>query len=189
MKLLDETLQNVTEIVSEEETIWKNDKAHSHLGFTVTHMLINDIVGRFNSFSINIKTTKPDFSDASIEFSARVESIDTQVRQRDEHLRSADFFDAEKFPFIHFKSLIIGEVSANHYKVIGQLSIHGLTRTVTVELHYRGTKINPRTQDLTAGFQVMAKIRRSDYNVGRILPFQQLKDEVLIKADGEFVLV
>ncbi|TRW27148.1 YceI family protein [Flavobacterium zepuense] len=189
MKLLDDTLQNVTEIVSEEETIWRNDQDHSHLGFTVTHMLINDITGRFNTFNIDIKTSKPDFSDASIEFSALVDSIDTQVRQRDEHLRSADFFDGEKYPFIHFKSLIIGEVSAHHYKVIGQLTIHGITRTVTIDLHYRGTKINPHTQNLTAGFQVLAEIKRSDYGVGRILPFQQLMDEVVIKADGEFVIV
>jgi polyisoprenoid-binding protein YceI len=169
-----------------EEKTWRNDKAHSHLGFTVTHMLINDIVGRFNNFDVFITNNKPDFSDATVELTAYVESIDTQVRQRDEHLLSADFFDAEKYPVIYFKSLIIGEVSRNHYKMIGNLTMHGVTNTVTVDLHYRGTKINPNTQKLTSGFQVTTKIKRSDFEIGKILPFQHLKDGVFIKADGEF---
>src|SRR5688572_19846594 len=79
-------------------TVWKNDKPHSQITFGVTHLGVSDITGTFNDFNVNINSSKQDFSDAVFEFSANVASIDTRVDARDTHLKSADFFDAEKYP-------------------------------------------------------------------------------------------
>src|SRR5688500_10445628 len=85
-------------------SVWKSDKAHSQLAFTVKHLGISEVSGTFNDFDVTINSSKPDFSDAKIEFTANVASIDTRVEQRDNHLKSADFFDAEKYPKMEFKS-------------------------------------------------------------------------------------
>lgn len=77
---------------------WKNDPAHSQLGFTVTHLGISDVSGTFNDFEVVANASKPDFSDATFELSAKAASIDTRVKMRNDHLKSADFFDAEKYP-------------------------------------------------------------------------------------------
>ncbi|WP_316838388.1 YceI family protein [Pedobacter gandavensis] len=165
---------------------WKNDKDHSRLGFTVTHMMINDIVGQFNTFEVTITASKPDFSDASIELRADVKSVDTNSEMRDEDLRSADFFDAAKYPTIHFKSTAIEGIMENQYKLSGDITMHGITKEITVDFIYRGTVLNPNTKKTTAGFQVLTTLKRSDFKIGLILPFDGLKDDVLIKADGEF---
>src|SRR6478609_695513 len=81
---------------------WKNDKPHSQLGFTVTHLGINDVSGTFNDFDVTVTSSKPDFSDAVFELTANVASLDTRIEARNNHLKSADFFDAEKFPTITF---------------------------------------------------------------------------------------
>ena len=85
-------------------TIWKNDDPHSQLGFTVTHLGVSDVSGTFNDFDVTVSSSKPDFSDAVFELTANVASIDTRVEARDNHLKSADFFDAQKFPSLSFKS-------------------------------------------------------------------------------------
>jgi polyisoprenoid-binding protein YceI len=170
----------------ENQTIWRNDKDHSRLGFTVTHMLINDIVGQFNDFDLKVVTTKSNFSDASFELSAEVNSVFTNSEGRDEDLRGTNFFDTEKYPTLNFKSSSIKETSENNYKVTGSLSMHGFTKEIIVDFIYRGTMLNPNSNKITSGFQVLAKIKRSDFKVGLILPFDGLKDDVLIKMDGEF---
>ena len=84
--------------------IWKNDDPHSQLGFTVTHLGVSDVSGTFNDFDVSVSSSKPDFSDAVFELTASVASIDTRVEARDNHLKSADFFDAQNFPSLSFKS-------------------------------------------------------------------------------------
>src|SRR5690348_8793671 len=78
--------------------VWENDKAHSQLGFTVTHLGISDVSGTFNDFEVTVTSSKPDFSDAIFELAAKVASIDTRIEARDNHLKSADFFDAAAYP-------------------------------------------------------------------------------------------
>lgn len=170
----------------ENQTIWKNDKEHSRLGFTVTHMMINDIVGQFNNFDLTVTASKADFSDASFELSAEINSVFTSSEGRDEDLRGPDFFDAEKYPTLNFKSTAIKESTKNNYKVAGNLSMHGFTKEIIVDFIYRGTMLNPNSKKITSGFQVLATLKRSDFKVGLILPFDGLKDDVLIKMDGEF---
>lgn len=166
---------------------WKNDPPHSQLGFTVTHLGINDVSGTFNDFDVTIKSSKPDFSDALIELSAKTASIDTRVEARNNHLKSADFFDVEKFPVMSFKSTSVKKAGKNKYKLTGDLNLHGITKQVTMELRYKGTVENPMSKKQTAGFQVTGTINRSDFNLGNGFPPPMISNEVRIKADGEFV--
>tara|TARA_R110000868_G_C10961254_1_gene768515 strand:- start:3288 stop:3815 length:528 start_codon:yes stop_codon:yes gene_type:complete len=171
----------------EKLTRWKNDKDHSRLSFTVTHMMINDIVGQFNDFDLTVVSAKPDFSDAVFNLTANISSVFTNSEMRDTDLRSADFFDAEKYPSFNFKSNTISKSSeSNCYKVTGDLNMHGFTKQVVVDFKFRGTMLNPNTNKTTSGFQVLATLKRSDFRVGLILPFDGLKDDVFIKMDGEF---
>lgn len=166
--------------------IWKNDDPHSQLGFTVTHLGIADVSGTFNDFDVTVKSSKPDFSDAVFELSANVASIDTRVEARDNHLKSADFFDAEKYPVLSFKSTGIKKAGKDKYKLTGNLTLHGITKQVTMDLVYNGTVENPMSKKQTAGFQVTGVIKRSDFNLGSGFPPPMISDEVRIKADGEF---
>lgn len=167
--------------------VWKNDDPHSQLGFTVTHLGISDVSGVFNDFDVAITSTKPDFSDAVVELNAKVASIDTRVEARNNHLKSADFFDAEKYPELTFKSTSLQKTGKDRYKLNGDLTLHGVTKPVTMELLYKGTVENPMSKKQTAGFQVSGTIKRSDFNVGAKFPAPMISDEVRIKADGEFV--
>jgi polyisoprenoid-binding protein YceI len=167
--------------------IWKNDPPHSQLGFTVKHLGISDVSGVFNDFDVTVTSLKPDFSDAVVELNAKVASINTRVEARDNHLKSADFFDVEKYPTMHFKSTSLKNAGKNKYKLTGDLTLHGVTKQVTMDLEYRGTIENPMNKKPTAGFQVTGVIKRSDFNLGNSFPPPMISDEVRIKADGEFV--
>jgi polyisoprenoid-binding protein YceI len=166
--------------------IWQNDDPHSQLGFTVSHLGINDVSGNFNDFDVTMQSSKPDFSDAVIELTAKTASIDTRVEARNNHLKSADFFDVEKYPVMNFKSTSIKPAGKNKYKLTGDLTLHGITRAVTMDLLYKGTVENPMSKKQTAGFQVTGTISRSDFNVGPKFPAPMISNEVKIKADGEF---
>ena len=166
--------------------IWKNDDPHSQLGFTVKHLGIADISGTFNDFDAEITSSKTDFSDAVVELNAKINSIDTRVDARDNHLKSADFFDAAKFPTLNFKSTSIKKSGKNKYKLTGNLTLHGITKPVTMDLQYKGSTVNPMSKKPTAGFQVTGTINRSDFNIGNGFPAPMISNEVQIKADGEF---
>ncbi|MBD0276863.1 MAG: YceI family protein [Flavisolibacter sp.] len=169
------------------EIIWKNDDPHSQLGFTVKHLGIADVSGTFNDIDVNVTSSKPDFSDAQFELTAKVASIDTRVEARNNHLKSPDFFDAEKFPTINFESTSMKKTGENKYKLTGNLTLHGITKPVTMDLEYKGTVENPMSKKQTAGFQVTGTIKRSDFNLGNGFPEPMISNEVRIKADGEFV--
>ncbi|MFT3901740.1 MAG: YceI family protein [Niabella sp.] len=166
--------------------VWKNDKPHSQLGFTVTHLGINDVSGTFNDFDVTVQSNKGDFSDAVFELNAKVASIDTRVEARNNHLKSADFFDAEKYPEIKFRSTAIEKTNTNEYALSGDLTIHGVTKPVTLNLVYRGKTTNPMSNAVTVGFQLTGNIKRSDFAVGSKFPEAVISDIVRIKADGEF---
>ena len=167
--------------------VWTNDDPHSQLGFTVTHLGVADVSGTFNDFDAKITSSKPDFSDGVFELTAKVSSIDTRVDARDSHLKSVDFFDAAKYPELNFKSTSLKKVGKNKYKLIGNLSLHGITKPVTLKLEYRGSVENAMNKKQTAGFKVTGTIKRSDFNLGSGFPEPMISDEVRIKADGEFV--
>ncbi|WP_262247442.1 YceI family protein [Parapedobacter soli] len=168
-------------------TLWTNDKAHSQLQFTVTHLGLSDVSGTFNDFDVKVSATKEDFSDAVFELTAKAASIDTRVEARNNHLKSADFFDVEKYPEITYKSTAIKKKGKNKYKLTGDLTIHGVTKSVTMDLVYRGKLVDEETGKETVGFQLTGEIKRSDFNVGPGFPEPMISDLVRIKADGEFV--
>lgn len=167
------------------QSTWKVDPNHSKLTFMVTHMGIADILGLFQKFDATITASQADFSDAVFELSVDVSSINTEVQKRDDHLRSADFFDVEKFPTIAFKSSSIEKSGENRYRLSGDLTMYGITKPVTMDLWYRGTIENNGAQ--TSGFQLTGVLKRSDFNIGPGFPPPMLSDEVHIQADGEFI--
>ena len=166
---------------------WKSDAPHSQLGFTVKHLGIADVSGTFNDFEVNVTSSKADFSDAQFELTAKISSIDTRVEMRDNHLKSADFFDAAKFPTMTFKSTTLKKAGKNKYKLLGDLTLHGVTKPVTMDVVYTGTITHPMNKNQVAGFQLTGVIKRSDFSVGNGFPAPMVSDEVRIKADGEFV--
>ena len=166
--------------------IWKSDGAHSQLGFTVTHLGISDISGNFKDFNITVKSEKADFSDASIELTAKVASIDTRIEARDNHLKSPDFFDAEKYPTVTFKSTGLKADGKDKYKHSGDLTIHGVTKKATFDLIYKGSVENPMSKKQTAGFQISGSIKRTEFGVGEKIPSFMVSDDVQVKADAEF---
>ncbi|MEO6357835.1 MAG: YceI family protein [Ferruginibacter sp.] len=171
---------------SAQTTTWKNDKMHSKLKFTVTHLLVSDVDGLFKNFDVTITTSKPDFSDAIFELSADAASINTEVEMRDNDLKSANFFDVATYPKITFKSTSIQPDGQNKYKLTGNLTMHGVTKSVTMDLWYRGTTENPMNKQKDAGFKLTGTIKRSDFNIGSKMPSAVVSEEVEIKADGEF---
>jgi polyisoprenoid-binding protein YceI len=166
---------------------WTLDKAHSKLGFGVTHLLVSEVEGSYNSFDAKITSSKDDFSDAVIELSADATTINTNNEGRDKHLKSPDFFDAEKFSTVTFKSKSFTKVEGKKYKVVGDLTLHGVTKTVTLDVTFNGTAVHPYNKKTIAGFKVSGSINRSDFSVGGGTPTGVVSDEVAITANAEFV--
>src|SRR5690606_38705442 len=152
--------------------------AHSQLVFTVGHIGLSDISGTFNDFDVTVTSSKDDFSDAAFELTANVASIDTRVTARDNHLKSADFVDAEKYPTINYKSTNIQKNGKDKYKITGDLTLHGVTKSVTMQLNYNGTNVDTEKNSKTAGFQLTGTIKRSDFGVGPGFQPPMISDEV-----------
>lgn len=169
-----------------ENSTWKNDLVHSRLGFTITHLGISDAYGSFSSFESKITSSKPDFSDASIELTADANTINTGNEMRDGHLKGTDFFDVAKYPKITIKSTSFKKIKDKNYKFTGDLTFHGKTKSVTLDAIYNGTTTNPMSKKEMAGFKVSGKIKRSDFDFGAGMPSTMLSDEVTIIADFEF---
>jgi polyisoprenoid-binding protein YceI len=159
------------------QTKWAIDNAHSSVSFTVTHMVISEITGSFKKYSADITASKPDFTDAVIDFTIEVNSINTDNENRDKHLKSPDFFDAEKFPTMNFKSTSLKKISGNKYTLGGNLTIKGVTKPVTFEVTYGGTAKDGQG-NTKAGFKANATIDRFDYG---------LKWNALTEAGGAMV--
>jgi len=169
------------------QSTWKADKAHSHVTFTITHLAVSDVDGTFKDFDASIVAAKPDFSDAKFSFSANTASVNTENDMRDKHLKSPDFFDVEKFPTLTFTSTSIAAAGTNKYKVTGNLTLHGVTKPITLDLVYRGTITHPMTKGLDAGFKATGTIKRTDFGFGSKFGSPMLSDEVELSASGEFL--
>ena len=167
-----------------DASVWTLDKNHAKLGFTITHLMVSDVDGLFSKFDAKITSAKPDFSDAVFELSADVNSVNTDNEKRDAHLKSADFFDVAKYPTITFKSTSIQSLGNQKYNLMGNLTMHGVTKPVTLNAVIRQA-ISPMTKAPVAGFKVTGKIKRTDFGVGSY-PAAILSEEVEINANGEF---
>jgi len=145
-------------------TKWTVDQSHSHIGFEVKHMMVSKVKGVFGSYTANVEAEDlSDLTGANISFKFDVASINTRNEDRDNHLKSADFFDAEQFPAITFESTSITK-SGDSFNVTGNLTIKGVTKEVTFETEYNGKGTNPWGQAVY-GFEADTKINREDFDL------------------------
>lgn len=145
-------------------TNWKIDESHSEIGFKVKHLMITNVSGYFTRFSGSIQTNSDDFHDATIIFEAAADSVDTQNRQRDEHLRNGDFFDSTHHPRISFVSKKVKKIDDEKYKLLGDLTIKGETHPIELDVHHSGVTIDPYGQT-KAGFALKGRLHRADYGL------------------------
>lgn len=146
------------------QTKWEVDPAHSTVKFSVPHLVISDVEGSFQKYAGSVTSTNPDFSGASVEFTVDVSSIDTDNDNRDKHLKGPDFFDAEKYPQMTFKSSSFKKKQGNKYELAGNLTIHGVTKPVTFDVTYGGTA-KDGYGNTKAGFKATTVINRFDYGL------------------------
>ena len=146
------------------QTTWNVDPMHSSFNFNIKHMGISFVQGRFDKFDGHIVTSSADLTNAKFDFTVSTNSINTAVEMRDNHLKSADFFDAEKFPEMKFVSTSIKKVKGSTYQLKGNLTIKDVTKPITVTAKYGG-KTKDQQGNEKIGFQTIFKINRLDYNV------------------------
>jgi polyisoprenoid-binding protein YceI len=163
------------------------DKTHAKLGFSVTHLMISEVEGQFKIFDVKLNAKKEDLSDATIEVTADINSIDTDDDARDGHLKTADFFDAANYPTLSFKSTSYKKESTGKYTLTGNLTMHGVTKPVTLDVTYNGSVVHPYTQKTVLGFKIKGKLKRSDFSIGTGTPTTALSDEINLNANTEFV--
>lgn len=165
---------------------WILDTAHSELNFKIKHLMISTVTGSFTGFTVNTTSSAEDFSDASIQVSVDVKSVHTKNEQRDGHLVSADFFDAEKYPAMTFQSTRMEKKSDAEYALHGNLTIKDVTQPVTLDIEYNGLAKDP-WGNIKAAFTFSGKINRKDfgltYNAALETGGMLLGDEVKILGD------
>jgi len=165
---------------------WKIDPTHSEINFKVKHLVVSTVTGHFSKFDAAIETSEEDFSDAIINFEADINSISTKNEQRDAHLKSADFFDADKHPKMSFVSKSVKKISDHEMQIIGNLSLRGITKEITLDVIYNGTVAGFGGTEV-AGFEVRGKVNRFDFGlqwnalteVGGVVVSNEVKIEIL----------
>lgn len=140
---------------------WSIDKAHSRVGFAVPHYAITEVEGNFKEFDASIVSKADDFNGAEVTFTAKTASIDTDNEKRDGHLKSGDFFDAEKFPDLTFKGKLVKD--GGKYKLKGDVTMKGVTKPAEFDVTYGGTMDTGR--GLKAGFKLTGELNRQDFGV------------------------
>ncbi|MFV0564416.1 MAG: YceI family protein [Flavobacteriaceae bacterium] len=164
---------------------WTNDPAHSRMGFEVSHMAISDVSGIFKTFEVAITSEDDDFSNAQVTVTVDLNSIDTEVEPRDNHLKSPDFFEVENFPKMTFNSTTITHVDKNVYLLTGDLSLHGITKPYRFVMTHNGTITNNDKQ--IAGFKVEGDLLRSDFNIGGKFPIGVIGDQIQVEINLEMI--
>jgi polyisoprenoid-binding protein YceI len=143
-------------------TKWIIDPTHSEVAFKVKHLVISTVTGYFRKFEGAAESTSEDFNGASVTFTLDVNSIDTNQSDRDQHLKSADFFDTASFPTIAFAGKLVNQ--GGEYQLQGDLTLKGITQQVTLDVTYGGTVADPYGQT-KAGFEIEGKLNRKDFGL------------------------
>jgi polyisoprenoid-binding protein YceI len=177
---------------TEEKTKWVLDPAHSKIGFKVKHLMISNVQGNFKEFEGQISTKGNNFTTASIAVSFNSASIDTEIPDRDTHLKSVDFLDAAKYPKITFESTGVKDLGDDIYELTGNLNIKGISKKVVLSVEYGGLMTDP-WGNVKAGFSLTGKVNRKDWGLiwnatletGGVL----VGDEVKILCDIELARV
>lgn len=147
-----------------ENTKWVVDQSHSEIQFKAKHLMITTVTGKFTEYEATIETEENDFSKSKISFKANINSISTGNDQRDEHLKSDDFFSADKFPTLNFESTKMEKVSENEFKMTGDFTIRDVTKEVTFDVEFAGIKNDPYG-NTKAGFEISGKVNRKDFGL------------------------
>lgn len=143
---------------------WALDATHSEVHFKVKHLVISTVTGTFKKFEGSLETENDDFSNSEIDFALDVNSLDTNQEQRDGHLKSAEFFDAEKYPQISFKSTSFKKINEEEFELLGDLTIKEVTKSVKLKAEYGGSATD-FYGNLKAGFEVTGKINRKEFGL------------------------
>lgn len=172
------------------ETKWTVDNMHSEIGFKVKHMIITNVSGNFSDFSADATTQGDDFLTAQFNFSAAINSINTGVADRDAHLKADDFFNAEVYPSMTFKSSEVVKKTDDEFKLIGDLTIRDTTKKVELDVDFGGIVVDPYGQT-KAGLTISGKIKRSEFGLkwsavteaGSIV----LSDDIRLNSEIQFI--
>ncbi len=146
-----------------QTTVWKADKVHSNVNFTVTHLMISEISGNFKDFDVTVSMNGEDFKTADIQAVIKTTTVNTENEGRDKHIRSDDFFNADSFPNMTFKSEKIEQTGTDTYKIYGSLTIRNVTKPVVLDAKYKGKQEAWGITKL--GFKATTTINRFDYDV------------------------
>lgn len=174
-----------------EKTKWAIDPAHSEIAFKVKHLMITNVKGVFKDFSASVKTTGGDFTTSDIEFSLNTASIDTGAPDRDNHLKSADFFDIEKYGRLSFSGKKAEKAnSEGNYVLHGDLAIKDVTKPVKLNVEFAGVMKDPWGNE-KAGYTLTGKINRKEWGLNWNTPLEAggvlLSDDVTINCDVQLV--
>lgn len=169
---------------------WKIDNAHSQINFSVRHMMVSNVRGRFDQFSGTVEFNEKDISRSHVEVQIDAASINTREPQRDGHLKSPDFLNAEKYPYITFKSTRMEKLDESHGRIYGDLTIRDITRPVVLDVEYAGQGKNPYGMTI-AGFEAATKINRKDWNLTWNVSLETggflVGDEIKIEIELEII--
>lgn len=172
------------------KTKWNIDASHSELLFKVKHLMITNVKGEFRKFTAEIDSANDDFTDADIRMSIDAASVFTNNEDRDNHLRSADFFDSEKYPHITFESTSLNKISDEQYKLTGFLTIKGISKEVTLNAEFGGLNRDPWGNE-KAGFSISGAFNRKDWGLNWNAALETggvlVSDEVKMSAEVQFV--
>ena len=171
-------------------TKWLIDHTHSALDFKIKHLMITNVSGSFKNFNAEVETNGTDFSTAAIQLKAEISSIDTNNAQRDGHLRTSDFFEAEKYPEMIFESTKVEKVDEEDYHVLGNLTMKGITKPVKLNVKFGGVIKDPWGGE-RAGFLITGNINRTDWgiNFNTVLETGNLMLAEDVKINSEIELV
>jgi polyisoprenoid-binding protein YceI len=173
------------------KTKWAIDPAHSEISFKVRHLMITNVKGVFKDFSASVKTTGGDFTTSEIEFSLNPASVDTGAPDRDIHLKSADFFDVEKYGRISFSGIKVEKSKADgSYILHGDLTIKDITKPIKLNVEFAGVMKDPWGNE-KAGYTLTGKVNRQEWGLNWNTPLEAggllLSDEVIINCDVQLV--
>jgi polyisoprenoid-binding protein YceI len=146
------------------QTNWAIDPTHSEIGFKVKHMMFTNVSGKFNAFEATISNEETAFETSKINFTATIESIDTNNTDRDNHLKSADFFDAANFPTLNFTATAIQKINANEFQINGDLTIKDVTKSITLQAEYSGILKDP-WGNTKVGLSITGAINRKEFGL------------------------
>lgn len=149
---------------TQETTKWAIDPSHSKITFKVKHLMISNVLGNFREFDGEVSTVGDDFSKSVISLSINAASVDTNIADRDTHLKSADFFDVENHPKITFDAIGLTDLGDDLYKLKGNLTIKGISKPITLNVEFGGVTPDP-WGNVKAGFSVTGKINRKDWGL------------------------